>query len=922
MTNKPLLIFPNFTSVNPITKPSYGSEQLHFPHIGEQKERVTPQFDSVLQKFITDTTVGIEPEYVLVLETIGKVEDFAQAVRAVDGLEWLAEIDDNQFQPADGFFNIPKIGKTLFSKNIDSIDNKQSGEIWEALMLNGFVEKDGHLKERPIQEFKKTIPAKFIDYADDIHDALVKHIKAEKKKAVSGRFFLAMSNRRAMQELESLWKQWSKDPAKQLAHGYGKWKDIFQHLHQIRPWDVSDRMKDTGILESWKEDLIMKIGTASMIPFEIELWYRKESRIRKRVQTDLERLVREENGKVIASIDMPEIFFHAIKAELPSEKIDKVINEKYSKLFTSNDVMFFRPRGQSNIQAFPDGDLANFERGTVSGEPIVALLDGYPFTNHDLLADRIIIDDPDDFGSKYTNLNERQHCTAMASLICHGELDADEDSLTRPLYIRPIMVPNPNSFSSPRNEHIPDEKFLEDLIERSVRRIFEGDGKGAPSAPTIKIINLAIGDASRLFLGRLSPTARLLDWLSYKYQVLFCVSAGNITNSIDLGMTEDEFKDLEPENQMRHTMQRIHSDIRNRRMLLPAESINSITVGALHQDYSHINYLGNRIDILPVQSLPSPISAHGHGFRNSIKPDIYLPGGRQLYTHCSGGKYNIADSHFAPGQKVATTPVNPGESGRYVYKRGTSNATALASRFAALIYEILTELNRENEDSIPDERIPVMLKTLLVHGASWAYRDALIEKCFINEMKPRHKQEIIARYLGFGTPSIERVLNCTDQRATALGSGVIKKNQVHEYSLPLPDTLVAYKQFRRLTITLAWFTPINPESRKYRKANLSFSPPQGYLKNFLKIDRVSADWRQVKNGTVQHEIFEGRKTTKFEEGDSLKIQVACKEDAGAMDEEIRYGLAVTLEVAEDVDIPVYEEIKTKLSVPIQIQEGG
>ena len=132
-------------------------------------------------------------------------------------------------------------------------------------------------------------------------------------------------------------------------------------------------------------------------------------------------------------------------------------------------------------------------------------------------------------------------------------------------------------------------------------------------------------------------------------------------------------------------MKIVQGDIRNHRLMSPADSVNALSIGAIHTDKSTIYNQGNRVDILPTQELPSPITAHGYGFRNSINPEIYFPGGRQLYDYLSNNQYKCNESGMAPGQKVATTPVNPGERNRNVYVRGTSNSAALASRNAAII---------------------------------------------------------------------------------------------------------------------------------------------------------------------------------------------------------------------------------------------
>jgi hypothetical protein len=277
----------------------------------------------------------------------------------------------------------------------------------------------------------------------------------------------------------------------------------------------------------------------------------------------------------------------------------------------------------------------------------------------------------------------------MASLICHGELDNEDIPISRKIYVRPIL--KPDNFSN-GTEQIPNNVFFEDLIERSLRRMFEGEGNEPPAAPTVKIINLSIADPNRLFHRIVGPTAKLLDWLSYKYGVLFCVSSGNIIDEIYLNQTKQPFIEMEDEDKVTSTISAINSAKRNRRLFSPSEAVNVITVGALHDDNSNGPPLKNRIDILPSRALPSPISVTGHGFRSAIKPEIWLPGGRQLYNQLDRGFFTPSDAPSPPGQRVATAPVSPGEINRTIYTRGSSNATALASRSAAFIYDALEEL--------------------------------------------------------------------------------------------------------------------------------------------------------------------------------------------------------------------------------------
>jgi hypothetical protein len=118
-------------------------------------------------------------------------------------------------------------------------------------------------------------------------------------------------------------------------------------------------------------------------------------------------------------------------------------------------------------------------------------------------------------------------------------------------------------------------------------------------------------------------------------------------------------------------------------------------------------------------------------------------------------------------------------------------------------------------------------------------------------------------------------------------------------------------------VTLAWLSPILASTQKYRTASLWFET----INNGLAPSRQNADWQSVKRGTVQHEIFEGQRAEPFIDGDVIEIKVNCREDAGKIQNSVAYGLAVSLEVAEGVDIAVYNEIRTRIAPAVRIQQA-
>ncbi|MGZ3814775.1 MAG: S8 family peptidase [Mucilaginibacter sp.] len=859
MAQLPILIFPKPKQVSPKTKNGFPPSQPHFPDRDTQISRLAPQLGRLQDQFATDRAIlastisGIDLEMVLVIETAGRIDNLQAAIANTTGLEWLAEWDD-EFAPDGDFYNSDTKG-----------------------------------------------------------------LKTD--KAVGGRVFLSMSNQQGLNELLKLWKHWQDN--QKLPNGKGKWTEVFNQIKDIRRWGIQEQLIETGLLEIWEEDLKYEYTADESINFQIEFFYRRDRNRRKQNEKIITGLIEQLSGSLISPfIDYNEIGFHAVKASLPRKSIQLIVekihrNELDVGLLKLPNIMFLRPTGQA-LTSSPDETQAieSAPETSVMGDPVVAILDGVPFSQHEWLKNRLLLDDPDELDGKYQP-GDRKHGTAMASLVIHGEWDVHEAPLTRPVYFRPILQPDPHTKN--KKEHVPDEEFYEDRIERAVRRMFEGEGDVPAQAATVKIINLSFGDPNRLFIHSLSPCAKLLDWLSWKYKVLFCVSTGNFSENIGLGFTEDEFKTLTDRVKVEATLQTISDTAHSRRLISPAESINSITVGARHEDASIITNMARSVDILPVAQLPSPINRVGNGFRRSIKPEILMAGGRQLFDSFLINKaFRICIGGLPPGQKVASES-KEGERSASTYTCGTSNAAALATRAAAKIYEVVETIRNENPGIIQNEQVSILIKALLVHGASRETADRLLEKHLRTKANSRQFKQFSSKFIGYGYPNIEKVLACTEQRATVIGCGFIKEKQVHEYRFPLPHSLANSPEWRRLTITLAWFSPVNPNHRYLRKAKLFFEPPK--KSGELQLERQQSDHNQVQRGTVQHEILESQKVSDYQEGDELVIPVQCNADAtDRLDEEIPYALCVTLEVKEGVNIAIYQEIKNHIQLQVQAKQ--
>lgn len=848
MTRLPILFFPNPTEAARGVPDGGGGGKLHQPSVGRQSQRLGPVLADLQQAFderrveLQATPEGVDPEQVLVLETIGRVDEFYKAVARIPELDWLGEHDIEEIEPDEDFFN----------------------------------------EEKP-------------------------------EKLLGGRVYLMMSNQNAMQQLVTLWDRYKANPKMKFTgadYGLAKVKDVFLLLKNIRRWGVEDRLLESELMAVWLED--MNFAATQNVDVEVELWFRRDERQRRAAEASVTRHVSSLDGRVLQTAIIPEIGYHSVLAELPRGAVDEMISNADVELVKNDAVMLFRPTGQSAAKRQPNEteltDIPNHvPAASVTKTPVVAVLDGCPLLNHRVLAGRISFDDPDNFAASYPPA-ARGHGTAMCSLVIAGDLNDTSPRLSSPVYSRPIMLPRQDQNGN-WVEEIPRSILLVDLIHRCVHRMFDGDAGGAATAPNVKVINLSIGDPYRPFDYFLSPLARLLDWLSHRYGVLFVVSAGNHCRSFSPGSDLATFRSQPASVRERNVIRRIYEDSRNRRLLSPAESVNSLTVGARHCDLS-TPVTASRLVELFSSDLGSPVSALGSGYRKAIKPDVIRPGGRVRYTEdIVNPVFKYSPSFHPPGIRVAAPSPIAGELNRTSHTEGTSNSAALMTHDLGLCYENLIQVISSQNSQLDMTRYGgQMLKALAVHCSDWKPFGPIIAGHIKTPANAKIVKRLVSRWIGYGDGDISRVMQCAPGRATALGFGELEEEKGHIFKLPLPVELGPSTDYRTLRITLAWFSPVAPTTQRYRRAHLWFDVSGNTFAN----TRHDADGKAVRSGTLQHELFYGNKGSVIDPDATVNIKVSCRREAGAKLPPIRYALAVTLEVAPGVNIPIYERLSQRI----------
>ncbi|MBW0279494.1 MULTISPECIES: S8 family peptidase [Shewanella] len=835
------------------------------PGVGAQAARIIPKVERLEKHFaehiqLSYSPEGMQPERVLVLEVAGDVQNLADALAKVQGFELLAQhIVDRDFKD-DNFY----------------------------------IEKNGKIK------------------------SVVKNA------------YLAMSNQAGLHKLLAMWKRYV--ATGQIDAGFTPLRDAFLQLADIRFWDTKDRLESTYILEDWQHKLQdAELGFDESIPFEIELWYRPTGFLRGQAEGHIRSVVLGCGGSISKSFVHDGIGYHGLLGLLPLSKVRDVVESSGAalELMRCDEVMFFRPLGQCitpKIITAEEQLITDSERfeGPSPGyqQPVVALLDGLPLSNHNALKGMLIIDDADDLEQFYQSPSEQVHGTAMASIIIHGDLNnRQERPLELPLYVRPILAPEHTQMDGTRLEQIPSAYLPIDLVHRAVIRMKEGEGGLPPTAPNVVIINLSVGDPYRLFDTQMSPWARMLDWLSIRYGVLFVVSAGNMTQRICLdGIKEHDFKSLTPEELEERTLKAIAKQKHERRMMSPAEAINAITVKSSHQDRFEGAIPVNQVDVFTTPGLFSPISPVTLGKKNSVKPELLMPGGRQTYINKTmlvneDVVLDVARSvRFGPGVKTALPASSPGALNTYGFTTGTSNAAALATRRLAFLYETLISIKEfGDQQALSYASDALILKALLAHGAEHMEQATeVIEQLLKTKENNRTFKSELNQYLGFGVVNESRIHACQNNQATLIYTGVIRDGAAHEYRLPLPPCLAAETVNRRLIVTVAWFSPVNHGHQDYRGAQLWATPAH----KVINADNGDYYHHHLKNGTIFHEVRKGDKAASFTEGDFLAIQVHCNGRAGYEGIDVPYALVVTLDTPGS-DLPIYEEVKLGLNIEVE-----
>jgi hypothetical protein len=713
--------------------------------------------------------------------------------------------------------------------------------------------------------------------------------------------YLLVPDIAALRDIESLWRRWQ---AGSLEWGEGPWANVFALLRDLRPWGPADRVHpgDAAILAEEAESC----ADDELIRLEIELVFRAEREAANSAENSVRASIAGLGGQVVSRSRIVDISYHALLVDVPAVSVRDIVARSSEGIAGIESVMHIRAQSEATTIEIADtievGATSNQSQSL--GEPILALLDGVPVAAHRLLAAHVDLDDPFDLVPNAL-VSSRFHGTAMASLIVHGDRNLSGSSLPRQIHVVPVMGDGDN---------FPTDRLVVDLIYLAVTRLRQ-------ERPGILIVNMSLGNRRRPFHGQMSPWARLIDRLAYRFGLLFIVSAGNQHNSfgIEAFSTRTAYEGATGLGRATGMITALHAVMADRRLIAPAETVNGVTVGACNTDAvtSTDRALARSfIDPYPSHAAANPSSSLGPGFSRSVKPDILMPGARehmQVLRNHTHIEVTPTRASRGAGLKVAAPP-SSGRENLDGWTNGTSSAAALASRTCHRIHDALEAAYGDTFLRLPLSERAVLLKALLVHPARWPEDIANLIRNTVGPAgrgQASKQKDNIRRFLGFGYVDADDAVACAADRATFFATGSLLPDRTVSINVPVPIAISGKSRPHMLSATLAWFTPVSPGRNTYRSCRLRLIDPVELSALAVSAHRLQPDQNQTNRGTIYTRCWKGEAAPVVSANMTIPIVVQRDPDQGiAVDEAVTFGIAVTL--AMPGEVALYDEVRTRL----------
>lgn len=771
-----------------------------------------------------------------------------------------------------------------------------------------------------------------VDLEDDY--ALPDDLIAEHADQANPMLYATMPTLAAFNSMLRLRRAYERNEA--YGEGEAPWWQLFDMLAELRPWGPEDRFSAES-----RAELVDRLpfDDTEEVRLELEIWPSANGERRARWRRETEARVNGLGGRVVSqsSIEEEGFVYDAMLIGLSAGTVRDMLDNPSAPegLAMLDGIQFVLP--QSIGQSIPADTDVEGEAGHGAVEALdedaparAVLLDGTPVAAHESLDGGVVIEDVHDL-VPMSLVEQRRHATAMASLILRGDLEGDGAPVsdTRLVSIPVLIDSEGGAFS-------PDDRLFVDVLHTALARAFLGDD---PLAPDAFVVNLSIGVRGAHFSGRMSALARLLDWWAATEGLLFVVSSGNVARDLRLAQTRlGEFEDAELDERRRRLSEALIEDRHRRTLLAPSEALNVLTVGAASVDFAPA-VRGAPAGEVAIQGeaevCPALSSAVGLGPFRAVKPDVIAAGGRhevRAVPMRDDLSLRVVEETARTGLVVASA------RGGRARTRGTSCAAAVATR---AILNAAAALTVENGpfagQELPRLDLALLTRALAIGASHWPETASALfeaEKLRVGAHGSRAREEVVRHY-GHGFLDAVRMQEAPILGTTLIGLGSVRKDQGAIFDMPLPPSLSGERAHRSMRVSLVWFSPVEPSRARYRLAALdAIAADRGEIadededKGWL-IDMKSGDLdaRMIRHGTVWSRRLIHRRVSvpEYDEDEILPIRVQCRDSSGGglnPDEDIRFAIAVTLELAAEAAYDIHEEIEQRLRVRLRAGEDA
>lgn len=373
----------------------------------------------------------------------------------------------------------------------------------------------------------------------------------------------------------------------------------------------------------------------------------------------------------------------------------------------------------------------------------------------------------------------------------------------------------------------------------------------------------------------------------------------------------------------------------------PGQSWNALTVGAFTElvQIEEENLKDYRA-LAPPGGL-SPFSTTSMTWEKKwpIKPEVLF----------EGGNIAINDEGFTTVSdelSLLTTHAQP-RMAHFESFNMTSAATAKAAWMAAQIQEHYPEI------------WPETIRCIIVHSADWT---STMKEQFFTGTTKRLKFQNLVRTCGYGVPSLEKALYCTNNSLSLISEEEIqpfdrKENnsgfrtkEMHFYEIPWPkEVLMELGNTKvKMKVTLSYFIEPGPgeigwkDRYRYRSHGLKFDvntsteTKDQFIKRINKASREENEALDSRNDSGRWAIGSqnrnlGSLHSDFIEGTAAELATCNflgiypvigwwreRSHLNKWDKKTRYSLMISIETPE-MEVDIYTPVAIKLKIPIETE---